>query len=111
MDLARYGQTFKARVVARLLPPESEALEVVAREVGQNPPLVWAFTQLLIAKSAVRMCAIALHPRPRLNAPLDTIRGASFKEQARGTCCVWPLLVTDYLSLMESSVGRRILND
>ena len=33
-DLARYGQAFKDRAVARLLPPESAALEVVAREVG-----------------------------------------------------------------------------
>ena len=32
--MARYGQTFKDRAVARLLPPESAALDVVAREVG-----------------------------------------------------------------------------
>ena len=32
--MARYGQSFKDRAVARLLPPESAALEVVAREVG-----------------------------------------------------------------------------
>ena len=33
MRVARYGQAFKDRAVARLLPPESAALEV-AREVG-----------------------------------------------------------------------------
>ncbi len=32
--MARYGQAFKDRAVARLLPPESAALERVAREVG-----------------------------------------------------------------------------
>ena len=32
--MARYGQKFKDRVVARLLPPESAAVDVVAREVG-----------------------------------------------------------------------------
>ena len=32
--MARYGQTFKDRAVARLLPPESAAIDVVAREVG-----------------------------------------------------------------------------
>ncbi len=32
--MARYGQSFKDRAVARLLPPESTALDVVAREVG-----------------------------------------------------------------------------
>ena len=34
MELARYGQAFKDRAVARLLPPESTAVEEVAREVG-----------------------------------------------------------------------------
>jgi transposase-like protein len=32
--VARYGQAFKDKTVARLLPPESAALEVVSREVG-----------------------------------------------------------------------------
>ena len=32
--MARYGRAFKDRVVARLLPPESAAVEVVAREIG-----------------------------------------------------------------------------
>ena len=32
--MARYGQVFKDRAVARLLPPESAGLEEVAREIG-----------------------------------------------------------------------------
>lgn len=32
--MARYGQAFKDRAVARLLPPESAALQVVAQDVG-----------------------------------------------------------------------------
>ena len=32
--MARYGQTFKDRALARLLPPESAAIDLVAREVG-----------------------------------------------------------------------------
>ena len=32
--MARYGQAFKDRAVARLLPPESASLDEVAREVG-----------------------------------------------------------------------------
>jgi transposase len=32
--LARYGQAFKNRAVARLLPPESAALDAVSREIG-----------------------------------------------------------------------------
>ena len=35
--MARYGQTFKDRAVARLLPPESAAVELIAREVGVSP--------------------------------------------------------------------------
>ena len=31
---ARYGQAFKDRAVARLLPPESAPLEMVSREIG-----------------------------------------------------------------------------
>ena len=32
--MARYGQTFKDRAVARLLPPESATLELVSKEGG-----------------------------------------------------------------------------
>ena len=32
--MARYGQAFKNKAVARLLPPESAAIDVVAREIG-----------------------------------------------------------------------------
>jgi transposase-like protein len=32
--MARYGQQFKDKAVARLLPPESAALDVVSREMG-----------------------------------------------------------------------------
>ena len=32
--MARYGQPYKDRVVARLLPPESSAVDIVSREVG-----------------------------------------------------------------------------
>ena len=34
MEVARYGKQFRDRVVARLLPPESAAPEMVSREVG-----------------------------------------------------------------------------
>jgi len=32
--MARYGQAFKDRAVARVLPPESAVVEDVAREIG-----------------------------------------------------------------------------
>jgi len=34
VELARYGKQFKERVLARLLPPESAAPEIVSRELG-----------------------------------------------------------------------------
>lgn len=34
MNLARYGKAFKDRAVARLLPPESAPVDVVAQELG-----------------------------------------------------------------------------
>ena len=33
-EVARYGQNHKDRVIARLLPPESSAVDVVSRQVG-----------------------------------------------------------------------------
>jgi transposase len=35
--VARYGQAFRDRIVARLLPPESAAIDVVSGEVGVIP--------------------------------------------------------------------------
>ena len=32
--MARYGEAYKDRIVARLLPPESSSVEHVSREVG-----------------------------------------------------------------------------
>jgi transposase-like protein len=34
LEVARYGQNYKDRVVARLLPPESSAVDEVSRQVG-----------------------------------------------------------------------------
>ena len=36
MEVARYGQSFKDRAVARLLPPEGAAVGLVASEVGMG---------------------------------------------------------------------------
>ena len=41
--MARYGQSFKDKAVARLLPPECAAVEIVAREacIGVGTLLRW----------------------------------------------------------------------
>ena len=38
--LARYGESYKRRVVARLLLTESAPVELVSREVGVSPALL-----------------------------------------------------------------------
>lgn len=49
--MARYGQTYKDRVVARLLPPESSAVALVSREVGVSTATLerWRAAALAIA--------------------------------------------------------------
>jgi transposase len=49
--VARYGQSFKDRAVARLLPPESATLELVSKEVG-------------IAVDTLQRCCFGFHTRP-----------------------------------------------
>ena len=50
--MARYGQAFKDRAVARLLPPESAAVEVVAREVGVERATLERWREDALAKPA-----------------------------------------------------------
>lgn len=49
--MARYGQTYKDRVVARLLPPESSAVDLVSREVGVSTTTLerWRAEALAVA--------------------------------------------------------------
>jgi transposase-like protein len=53
--MARYGQAYKDRAVARLLPPESAAVEAVAREIG------------VAAGTLARGCAVQARPRAGLD--------------------------------------------
>ena len=48
--MARYGQTFKDKAVARLLPPEGAAVEVIAREVGIGAGLLPVDVKVVAAK-------------------------------------------------------------
>ena len=50
--MARYGQAFKDRVVARVLPPESAAVDVVAREIGVTPGTLQRWREAAQAKPA-----------------------------------------------------------
>jgi transposase len=52
MDVARYGQAFKDRAVARVLPPESAAVDVVAREIGVTPGTLQRWREVTLSKPA-----------------------------------------------------------
>jgi hypothetical protein len=50
--LARYGQAFKNRAVARLLPPASAPPEAVAREIGVSADTLERWRSQALAKPA-----------------------------------------------------------
>lgn len=79
--MARYGQTFKDRAVARLLPPSSAALEVVAREVGVGAQTLqrWRDDAQSMPARARAWTASA-----RLDAVITT---AAMDETAKGAWC------------------------
>jgi transposase-like protein len=79
--LARYGQTFKNRAVARLLPPESAPLEVVSREVGVGADTLQRWRSEALAKPAAQRIWTAA---ARLEALITT---AAMDEAASGAWC------------------------
>lgn len=79
--MARYSQDFKDRAVARLLPPESAAVDVVARELGVSTATLerWRANALLMGSSGRTWTAAA-----RLDAVITT---AAMNETERGAWC------------------------
>ena len=100
--MARYGQAYKDRIVARLLPPESSAVEVVSREVGVSMATLERWRADALANGAgdrrggggQRWTAAA-----RLEAVIAT---AAMDEAARSAWC-------REQGLYPSEVGNRIL--
>jgi transposase len=81
--LARYGQAYKDRIVARLLPPESSAVDVVSREVGVSVGTLERWRAAALAKGPTggsqRWTATA-----RLEAVIAT---AAMDEASRNAWC------------------------
>ena len=79
--MARYGQEFKDRAVARLLPPESASVDVVSREIGVSVATLerWRSDALSMPGRAPAWTAAA-----RLEAVLTT---AAMDEAARSAWC------------------------
>lgn len=80
-QLARYGQAFKDRAVARLLPPESASLEAVAREVGVSADTLERWRSQALAQPAQQRTWTAA---ARLEAVITT---AALDEAARNAWC------------------------
>ena len=82
--MARYGQSYKDRVVARLLPPESSALDVVAREVGISASTLERWRAEALAGAAGDPPPNRWTPVARLEAVIAT---ATLDEASRSAWC------------------------
>jgi transposase len=80
-ELARYGQAFKDRAVARLLPPESASPDVVARDVGVSADTLERWRAQALARPAAERVWTAA---ARLEAVIAT---AALDESARSAWC------------------------
>ena len=63
--MARYGQKFKERVVARLLPPESVGIEAVSLKVGISVATLERWRSEALAKPRTAMAALRVGLPPR----------------------------------------------
>ncbi len=79
--MARYGQAFKDKAVARLLPPESAAVEAVAQELGVAAATLERWRSDALSRPARERAWTAA---ARLEAVLTT---APMDEAARGAWC------------------------
>lgn len=79
--MARYGQAFKNKIIARLLPPESASLSAVSREVGVCESTLERWLGTALAEPGRER---VWTPAARFDALLTT---ASMDEVARSAWC------------------------
>jgi transposase-like protein len=82
--VARYGQAFRERIVARLLPPEGAAIDVVSREVGVSVGTLERWRAQALAAPGELAGSQRWTPAARLEAVITT---AAMDEAARGAWC------------------------
>ena len=82
--MARYGHAFRDRIVARLLPPESAAIDVVSREVGVSVGTLERWRAQALAAPGELTSSQRWTPAARLEAVIAT---AAMDEAARSTWC------------------------
>jgi transposase-like protein len=85
--VARYGQAFRDRVVARLLPPEGRAIDVVSREVGVSVGTLERGRAQALAAPGGLASRQRWTPAARLEAVITT---AAMDETTRGAWCREP---------------------
>ena len=95
--MARYGQAFKDRAVARLLPPESSALDVVSRESGIAKGTLERWQAEALSKPARGRAWTA---GARLDAVITT---AAMSEADKGAWCREHGVYTADLALWRAS--------
>jgi transposase len=101
--VARYGQVFKDKAIARLLPPESSNIDAVSREIGVSVSTLerWRADALASGKREGGWTAAA-----RLEAVLTT---ASMSEEERNAWCrgkgLYPTL---RVNLLPNSCSRSL---
>ena len=82
--MARYGQAFRDRIVARLLPPEGAAIDVVSREVGVSVATLERWRAQALAAPGELASSQRWTPAARLEAVIAT---ATMDEVARSAWC------------------------
>jgi len=82
--MARYGQVFRDRIAARLLPPESAAIDVVSREVGVSVATLERWRAQALAAPGGLASSQRWTPTARLEAVITT---AAMDEAARSAWC------------------------
>ena len=82
--MARYGQAFRDRIVARLLPPESAAIDVVSREVGVSVGTLERWRAQALAAPGELTSSQRWTPAARLEAVITT---AAMDEATRSAWC------------------------
>src|SRR3954465_14665460 len=82
--VARYGQAYRDRIVARLLPPESAAIDVVSREIGVSVATLARWRAGALAAPGALTNPQRWTPAARLEAVITT---AAMDEAARSAWC------------------------
>lgn len=82
--MARYGQAYKDRIVAKLLPPESSAIDLVSRQVGISVTTLERWRADALANGSVGGGSQRWTAAARLQAVIVT---AAMDEAARSAWC------------------------